>query len=212
MLVADKRTLVVLASLIMGMTVISGLLLVLEPGPMAPLADVTLMSTEKDVSPEERLFNIPQSQDWTKIVIHDTGTQAGSAEELNAYDVGMGNGGLAYHFVVNNGTGREDGLVEIGFRWQKQMFGAYLRPETPEDVKGVEYLHKHGIGIILIGDADREGFTEKQMTELVSLVRQLQDRYKISAEDVFVDVGTSGVVGKFDRFWFKKQLRKFAAQ
>lgn len=199
-MVADRRTWIVLSSLIASMTVISMLLMVLEPGPIAPLSGVTLSSIDQTTQPQTTLFDIREPRDWQAIVIHDTGSLQGSAKRLN--EIHQPRGGLGYHFVINNGHGEADGLIEMGFRWQRQITGAYLQGE------GAEWFHNHAIGISLVGDADRERMTDAQLRELVWLVQQLQREYRIPPEAVFVEVGADPTQATplFPRAWFRDQL------
>jgi N-acetyl-anhydromuramyl-L-alanine amidase AmpD len=74
--------------------------------------------------------------------------------------------GLAYHFVICNGHGGTDGLVEIGSRWQKQLDGGHLRGDE---------LNSDSIGICLVGDFTRTPPTARQLSSLKALlVRLLQ--------------------------------------
>jgi len=183
------------------MTSVSALLLALEPGPMAPLSGVSLRSIDDGGSAAaDRLFETPESLDWRAIVIHDSGSQVGSSQSINRVHDELGRGGLGYHFVINNGSDEVDGLIEVGYRWQKQMIGAYL------DGAGADWYHKHAIGICLVGDADRSGPTEAQQRELVWLVRQLQRRYDLPADRVMVQVGETGASPMFPETSFRAQL------
>lgn len=199
---ADKRTIVVLAALVLGMTLTSGLLLLLEPGPVAPFSGITLQSVDNTIEPTERLFNTTQQKPWLAIVIHDSGSLSGSSQTLNALHEQAGLGGLGYHFVLNNGSDQADGLIEVGFRWQRQFNGAYVQGE------GADWFNNNAIGICMVGDADRKGFSESQLRELVWLVQQLQAKFNIPRDAVFVEVG-SGQEGPgrlFPYAWFRGQL------
>jgi hypothetical protein len=201
----DKRTLTVLASLIGGMTLAGGLLLVLEPGPVAPLSHITLYSTDQThtAQPEDRLFDLDQAaRPWRGIVIHDTGSLHGSARNLNRLHEQANGTGLGYHFVINNGTGEEDGLIEVGFRWQKQFVGAYIAGESAEQ------WNNRYIGIALVGNADQRPLTRKQLRELVWLIQQLQARFDIPRSEVYAALGSSDeqLAAHFPHAWFRRQL------
>ena len=212
----DRRTLIVLGALVTGMTVTSGLLLILEPGPVAPLTGITLQSVQRGVSREARLFSTEQpSQQWKAIVIHDTGRPAGSARTLDRRHRQQGREGLGYHFVINNGhnsENRDDGTIEVGYRWQHQNAGHYFAPSPDAD-----WFHNNAIGITLVGDADhqsgRASLTRAQLEELVWLVQTLQQRYDIPADQVYAQFGAdssdnAGSAGQtaFPRVWFQDQL------
>ncbi|QQE12777.1 N-acetylmuramoyl-L-alanine amidase [Planctomycetota bacterium] len=199
------------------MTLISGLLLLLEPKPSAPLSGLTLMSAEIDVQPEERLFASQADHGWQSIVIHDTGMSYGSADSLNNIHASVGKDGLAHHFVINNGTEKQDGLIEIGYRWQRQESGAFLDELAAEDdaeLQRIRWFNNNGIGIAVVGDLDRKSMTGKQMDELVWLVKQLQERYSIPATEVYVQVGSGrqGITPRFQEARFRQQLLRINTQ
>jgi hypothetical protein len=202
-MVPDQRTLMLIGSLVVGTTLTSVLLLALEPGRRAPLSGIELTSIdpEPQVDPTDRLFDTEQPLGWRSIIIHDTGTQTGSARAINRAHERLGRGGLGYHFVINNGSEKEDGLIEVGFRWSKQLLGAYLRGP------GADQWHRDSIGVVLIGDADNRQLTDAQFRELVWLVRQLQRRFDIPAREVYVDLGESqGPARFFPHVRFQQQL------
>ena len=109
-------------------------------------------------------------RDWQFIVIHHSATRTGNADILDGAHRARGMiNGLAYHFVIDNGTdGKPDGLIETGPRWIKQMHGGHCRQA---------YINEHGIGICLVGDFSRDEPTEKQLDSLVLLVRGLQEQF-----------------------------------
>jgi len=107
------------------------------------------------------------AQRWRTIVIHHSATARGSAtqfdknhREQNGWDE------LGYHFVIGNGAGSPDGLVEVGSRWTKQKHGAHCKTAG-------NYYNEHGIGICLVGDFSRSRPTPRQMASLDRLVRFL---------------------------------------
>ena len=193
---------IVLVTLVTGMTVTAGVLRLLEPGPVAPLTGITLQSVEHDYSSAGRLFDTNgSSREWRAIVIHDSGRLADSARSLNHRHKQQGRAGLGYHFVINNGThNKRDGAVEVGYRWQHQHPGDYFAPGPDAD-----WFHEHAISICMIGDADRRSLTRSQLRELVWLVQKLQSGYDIPAEAVYVQVG-NGRESLFPDGWFRDQL------
>ena len=199
----DRRTILVLTSLALCMTLTSALLLALEPGRVAPMTGVALISTDQQVEPQETLFSVAQPHDWQAIYIHDSLTMEGSATTLSEMHRLDGRVGLGPHLVINNGQGESDGLIEVGFRWQRQLPGDYLAGD-----QAAVWFNENAIGICLIGDADRKAFTPSQIRELVWLVRQLQSRFNIPASHVYVRVGTDpqGVSRNFPHAAFEQQL------
>ena len=190
----------VLGSLVTAMSLASGVLLLLAPGPVTPFTAVTLQSIDRGPSGgQDRLFELSNPEhDWQTIVIHDSGLQSGSARQLDRLHHQQGRGGLGYHFVINNGQGESDGLIEMGFRWQQQFAGAYV--EGPN----AEWFNRHGIGICLVGDVDERRPSQAQLRELAWLVRQLQQAYQIPRGAVHVNVGSRP--DAFPEAWFRQQL------
>lgn len=206
MAVPERRTMIVLGSLVGAMTVASGLLLLFEPGPTAPRQGVSLnvVDTTGDRG-ESLLFATnppPQAARWSSIIIHASGTPFGSAQSINRVHERLGRGGLGYHFVVNNGSGAEDGLIEVGFRWRHQYVGAY----QPNAVDGPDT--RRAIGVCLIGDGDAQSYSQVQMRELLWLVQRLQGRFEIPVEHVMIQMDAGpGQVGKlFPIAQFRRQL------
>lgn len=198
----NQRTITVLGSLVVGMTLTSILLLVLTPGPSAPISGVKLQAIERETDRTDKLFDTAQPHPWQAIVIHDTGTTAGSAAAINEAHQRMGRGGLGYHFVVNNGSLAEDGQIDVGFRWQRQFAGYYVEGER------AEWFNRNAVGICLIGDADNQRFTDAQLRQLVWLVRQVQQQFDIPRDAVYVDVGSdpNQPARLFPHVWFRQQL------
>ena len=86
--------------------------------------------------------------------------------------------GVGYHFVVNNGRGARDGLVEIGPRWRSQKHGAHTG-KTP----GNEY-NELGIGICLVGNFMKTMPTPMQLRAMNDLIEQLMAEHRIPASRV----------------------------
>ena len=182
MVVPSRRMLIVFSILIGSMTLTSGLLLLLLPGPVAPFSGLQLQrSIDTPIKPQDMLFGATTEADrWTAIAIHFSGDSYGSARTLNELHERQGFGGLAFHFVISNGRGAPDGQIDIGFRWRwrgqiSEADGWRSAWSTAPD----DEVH-----ICLIGDGSRETPTEAQIRELVWLVRQLQNRFHISARRV----------------------------
>lgn len=104
---------------------------------------------------------------WKYVVIHHSGTSKGSADVFEHYHRmvrGMENG-LAYHFVIGNGSYTGDGLIEVGDRWRKQKAGGHLYSEFLNDIS---------IGICFVGDFNSERPTARQIAACIELVDYLR--------------------------------------
>src|ERR1051325_7499212 len=105
---------------------------------------------------------------WKYIVIHHTATSQGNATGIDRdhRERGMENG-LAYHFVIGNGHGMNDGSIFIGNRWLHQLNGGHLHSEE---------LNAESIGICLVGNCEKNPPTEAQMKSLEKLTNYLLRR------------------------------------
>ena len=117
------------------------------------------------------------SHRWRYIVVHNSGTRQGNAKAFEYYHqhVRKMPNGLAYHFVIGNGTSSGDGQIEIGNRWVRQINGGHVHSD---------YLNSIALGICLVGDCNRDEPTARQKEALDELIRYLRTR-----------------VGKTDRRW-----------
>ena len=117
------------------------------------------------------------SRRWRYIVVHNSGTRQGNAKAFDYYHryVRKMPNGLAYHFVIGNGTSTGDGQIEIGDRWRRQINGGHVHSD---------YLNNIALGICLVGDFNRDVPTRNQLAACEELVRYLRQR-----------------VGKIDRKW-----------
>lgn len=197
---SQRRTVIVLTSLLAAMTFSAGLLLALEPSPIAPSSSAKLLSTQSTSDPRKELFDTSAQLGWQGIVIHDTGSLQGSLTSLNKVHEKLGMGGLGYHFVIDNGQGAPDGLIEVGFRWKNQLIGAHSKGQH------ADWFNRSAIGVCFVGDTDRQAPTAKQARELLWLVRELQNKYNIPADRVYIQTGSGKGDNLFPVATFRQQL------
>lgn len=104
---------------------------------------------------------------WRYIVVHESATAMGNARAFDRYHrevKGMPNG-LAYHFVIGNGSYSGNGQIEIGNRWTDQIKGGHLKSSAQNEI---------ALGICLVGDFDRHKVSRTQMEALDELITYLQ--------------------------------------
>jgi hypothetical protein len=106
---------------------------------------------------------------WQYIVVHNSGTRQGNARIFDYYHrhVRRMTNGLAYHFVIGNGTSSGDGEIEVGDRWTRQINGGHVHSD---------YLNNIALGICLVGDFNRDQPTGTQLAACEELIRYLQKR------------------------------------
>lgn len=115
---------------------------------------------------------------WKHIVIHHSGTSADRAiniARVHREERNMENG-LAYHFVIENGTrGTRNGDIYVGNRWKKQLHGGHMKTWAHNQIS---------IGICLIGNFEKSRPKEKQMQQLEALIAYLRDKIDIPASKI----------------------------
>jgi len=106
---------------------------------------------------------------WQFIVVHNSGTRQGNARVFDYYHrhVRRMQNGLAYHFVIGNGTSTGNGQVEVGDRWRRQINGGHVHSD---------YLNNISLGICLVGDFNRGQPTRAQLDACEELIRFLRER------------------------------------
>ncbi|MEO8439605.1 MAG: peptidoglycan recognition family protein [Spartobacteria bacterium] len=106
---------------------------------------------------------------WRFIIVHNSGTRQGNARIFDYYhkNVRRMKNGLAYHFVIGNGTSSGNGEIEVGNRWRRQINGGHVHSD---------YLNNISIGICLVGDFNRDQPTRAQLDSCEELIRYLRDR------------------------------------
>ena len=192
-----RRTVMVWGCLLVSMTVLSGLLLILEPGSVTASGPMGAMALQAEPQRIEAVFDAPtamQSDRWNAIFVHDSGQETGNADRVGQLHRAMGYEGLGFHFVIGNGQGAGDGELQVGYRWLKQTDGIFLNG---------------AVSICLVGDGDRTSPTPAQMRQLVELVRVLQQRLGIPPRRVrlYGNVAAAASPGRlFPSARFRDQL------
>ena len=104
---------------------------------------------------------------WQFIVVHNSGTRQGNARVFDYYHrhVRHMQNGLAYHFVIGNGTSTGNGQIEVGDRWRRQINGGHVHSD---------HLNNIALGICLVGDFNRDQPTRAQLECCEELIRYLR--------------------------------------
>jgi len=193
-----KRTGIVWGVFVGAMTFAGGVLMLGDGWQGIPAVRVTERSNAQ--SPVEI-----QPGRWQAIVIHHSATAAGTVDEITRPHAAWGLPSLGYHFVIGNGNGEPDGSLAIGPRWYTQEAGAHVAARAPGATPDAAWFNQSAIGICLVGNGERRGFSDAQMKALVALVKDLQQTCGIPDSAVFlhsdlVEVASPG------RFFPRSQL------
>lgn len=123
-------------------------------------------------------WRVPLKRTWEGILIHHSATPNGNMAQFDKYHREV-NGWLmiGYDFVIDNGDGAPDGLVETTNRWKQQIQGAHAG-------KGQKRYNDHWVGICLVGDFNDTRPTRAQMDSLKKLIRYLQAYCDIPDENI----------------------------
>ena len=128
-------------------------------------------------------------REWRHIVIHHTASSGGSVPAIHEAHLEKGWDGIGYHFVIGNGNGMGDGVIEPTYRWREQMHGAHA---------GKTEYNQHGIGICLVGNFQETHPSSAQLASVKRLVATLKHEYKVPSENVIAhkDVKATACPGK----------------
>ncbi len=138
------------------------------------------------------------ARNWKYIVVHHSATESGGMRSFDrTARVDRGWKGVGYHFVIGNGNGTGDGMIEVTFRWDEQIHGAHA---------GVEEYNEYGIGICLVGDFDTGHPTRKQIEALASLTNYLQERNSIPTSEIWLHRGVKNTACPGKNFPFYQFL------
>lgn len=194
----SRRVKIVWGSLLGSMTLVGGLLLVLENNPAPRVGGLSMAPLVAAGAPSniEGVLRTPVPLDhakWRGIVIHHSGSLLGSPASIEAEHEARNFRGLGHHFVIGNGNGMDDGEIHAGYRWENQLPGAHAGGADGQ-------LHNlHSISICLVGDGNRRAFTTMQMNRLAELVATLSRELGIPADKVVLhsDIAPTDDPGRY---------------
>ena len=145
---------------------------------------------------------------WKYIIVHNSGTRQGNARIFDVYHLRVRKmqNGLAYHFVIGNGSSSGNGEIEIGNRWTRQINGGHVASD---------YLNNIALGICLVGDFNRDKPTREQFEAMDELITYLRSRVgKIKGKPAIVKghkeinpKPTDCPGDRFDLGWLRQRFR-----
>ena len=189
-----ERMTKVLGFLVLSVTAGAIILRLLQP---APLMDVTAFSLAAAFNPIGQVFQTRVPVDgsrWQYIEIHQSGIPSGNAQSLAESYRQKTLGALAYHFVITNGRGGPDGRIQVGQQWTQQK-DARRRQLSREASSAASTIK-----ICLIGDFGQGPPGRMQLSQLETLLRSLQLRCQIPAENISLAGSTSRLAGQWRLF------------
>lgn len=124
--------------------------------------------------PEESPAPAEKNAGFRAIVLHHSATHGGSAAAFERNHRPR-LGGLAYHFIIGNGSGTADGEVEVGYRWRDQAPGPHTKNAQ---------VNRESIAICLVGNLQSAPPTPRQIRALLDLLEKLCREYGIPAGQI----------------------------
>ena len=126
------------------------------------------------------------SNRWENIEIFQSGLFSGNSQTLSKRLVKKNNPeDLGFHFIITNGYGGADGLVDATTFWKAQKDTLPLLDATQNvlNSKSKESLH-HTISICLIGDFTARAPTAKQISSLKALLNYLLEETAVKSFNI----------------------------
>ena len=149
----------------------------LEESPM-PITDekvIKLISQTSASDSDISWYPDKLSNRWKYIELFQNGLFSGNSKTLSKRKIKKSNSNnFGFHFIITNGYGGTDGLVNATAFWKTQKDALPLLDSTQAavSVKSKESLH-HTISICLIGDFTAKAPTAKQISSLKALLNYL---------------------------------------
>ncbi len=133
-----------------------------------------------DLTEIERLTALDSgvsARNWTHIIIHHSGTEAGDYASIDRYHrEEKGWSGAGYHFIIGNGTRTGDGELEATARWTAQIIGAHCQASS---------MNHRSVGICFVGDFEQSsGPSPSQLAAGKKLVRHIVRKFDIPPENI----------------------------
>ena len=179
-----------LVGLLAALTVGTIILMVLETDPVVPKVRSLIAASDDDPMQIVRQTDKPlRSGKWENVVVHATGNEGASIARL-------------CHFVIAPGDG-DDFKVESTTLWRAQAHSLHVLGPN-------EHLSESSIAVCLVGDFTANRPPEKQLRQLLALVRSLQFDFRIAKGHVYLyrdlDTGTFSPGRAFPESTFTARL------
>jgi len=141
-------------------------------------AGVFSLASYTDLNPIDKLSSNLVSHNfrpWNRIEVCYSNTACGNIEQLAALEGLSESTDINFHFVVCNGTGAVDGLIEATEKWRTQ------RPCFPG---GNWYGTSQTLRICVIADGIKTMPTDSQIKRTAKLVESLRRKISISQKQI----------------------------
>ena len=188
--VNQKRTAIVLACLVGTLTLSSGILLIMERGPLGAPPPPAFATDRISIEPSAPL----KRGAWNYIIIYESGDPTacaasladGNAKGVPANATHVARPGANFHFVVDSSCSKDgalDGELEVGPSWLNQDYGTPYAG-WPDPRYHTYPSYKNAIGVCVSGDLANKPYSDGQFRNLIDLTKKLQQRLAISKDAI----------------------------
>jgi len=182
--------------LILGISITLGAVILNALGHNPPSAGAFCLSRYYLLGSVEKIIlsRADQSQNyWNQIEIQYSNTESGNIEELATLNNLDGPKHLNYHFIICNGNGGHDGLIQPTEKWQKQspilaqsshgrlFLAGYSRNDETDSH---DTISEQTIYICVIADNKTSFPTNFQIKRAEELVGELCRKFNIQPESI----------------------------
>jgi len=177
----EKKVLVIL-----GISITLGAIILNALGHNPPSAGAFCLSRYYRLGPVKKAIISRADQStrrWSQIEICYSGTESGNIEELALLSGVDSPEGVNYHFIICNGNGGKDGLIQATEKWQSQ---SPIIPGQSRNDEAVfcETLTEQTIYICVIADNESSFPTDFQVKRTDELVEGLCRKFNIQPESI----------------------------
>ncbi len=173
----QTRVAKVLAALLISMT--TGAIVLMALGNDPPSAGPFCLSSYYRLDPVEKAICSQAAQSpgrWNCIEIYYSATKAGNIEQLASLSGLADAEDINCHFVICNGLGADDGLIQSTEKWQRQW--SIIPGRT-------WYGSAQTIRICIIADGKTARPTDFQVKRIGALVEGLRRKFNIRPEHIY---------------------------
>lgn len=177
----EKKVLVIL-----GISITLGAIVLNALGHNPPSAGAFCLSRYYRLGSVKKaiLFRTDQSpRRWSQIEIDYSGSESGNIEQLASLSNADSPEHVNYHFIICNGNGGQDGLIQPTKKWQRQL---PIIPGQSRDDEAFffETLTEQTIYICVIADNENSFPTDFQVKRTDELVEGLCRKFNIQPESI----------------------------
>jgi hypothetical protein len=171
---------------ILGISITLGAVILNALGHNPPSAGAFCLSRYYLLGPVEKSIMTGDKQStksWSKIEIDYSGTESGNIEELASLSKVGSPEDINYHFIICNGKGGHDGLIQPTENWQRQS--SILPEQGRNDEEALSLLPTdETIHICVIADNEISFPTNFQIKRTEELVEGLCRKFNIRPDSI----------------------------